>query len=218
MPPSGCWARPPPTVRTGGWPASPPGLRGSSRPGGPKNSPTGSSPSLASRTPRRSCSTLTRLPGGRPAQGHPDGPRNPAPQCAVFVQQLQCRLLKPDGVVGVRAEHRRGVVRGERGQQTGQLRPQHARLEQDERAADRAGRMPALRVPGTHPQPLAGNDRPRDIVDVVPQLTLGDRDEVVEGGTARTRRVPRPVVVLDEEVPPSCEAGPASGRSPSPGS
>jgi hypothetical protein len=91
-------------------------------------------------------------------------------------------------------------VRGERGQEAGEVGPQQVRFEQDERAAGRAGRMPALRVPGTNPQPLAGSDGPGDVVDVVPQLTLGDRDEVVEGGTARTGRIPRPVVVLGEEV------------------
>lgn len=123
-----------------------------------------------------------------------------APQRAVFVQELECRLLEPGGVVGVRAEHGRGLVRGERGQEAGEVGPQHLRFEQDERAAGRAGRMPAQHVPGTHPQPLAGGDGPRDVVDVVPQLTLGDRDEVVEGGPARTGRVPRPVVVLGEEV------------------
>ena len=109
-----------------------------------------------------------------------------APQCAVFVQELECRLLEPGGVVGVRAQHGGSLVRGERGQEAGDVGPQHVRFEQDERAAGGAGRMPALRVPGTHPQPLAGGDGPRDVVDVVPQLALGDRDEVVEGGAART--------------------------------
>ncbi|WUF33702.1 hypothetical protein OHO28_02620 [Streptomyces europaeiscabiei] len=123
-----------------------------------------------------------------------------APQRAVFVQELECRLLEPGGVVGMRAQHGRGVVRGERCQETGEVGPQHVRFEQNERAAGRAGRMPALRVPGTHPQPLAGGDRPRDVVDVVPQLTLGDQDQVVEGGTARTGRIPRPVVVPGEEI------------------
>ncbi len=102
----------------------------------------------------------------------------------------ECRLLEPGGVVGVRGEHGRGLVRGEWGQEPGEVGPQHVRFEQDERAAGRAGRMPALRVPGTHPQPLAGGDS-RRVVDVMPQLTLGDRDEVVEGGTAGTGRVPR---------------------------
>lgn len=60
--------------------------------------------------------------------------------------------------------------------------------------------MPAQRVSRTHPEPLAGGDGPRDVVDIVPQLALGDRDEVVEGGAARPGRVPRPVVVLDEEI------------------
>ena len=64
----------------------------------------------------------------------------------------------------MRAEHGGSVVRGERGQKTGQVGPQHVRFEQDERAAGRAGRMPALRVSGTHPQPLSGGDGPRDVV------------------------------------------------------
>jgi hypothetical protein len=123
-----------------------------------------------------------------------------APKCTVFVQELERGLSEPGAVIGVWSQHGGGRVRRERGQQAGDVRTQHVRLEEDERAACVAGRMPALRVSGTHPQPLAGGDGPRDVVDVVPQLTLGDGDEVVEAGTARMRWIPRPVVVLGEEV------------------
>ena len=60
--------------------------------------------------------------------------------------------------------------------------------------------MPALHVPGAHPQALAGSDGERDVIDVVPQFTLRDQDQVVEGGPARTGRIPRPVVVVSVEV------------------
>lgn len=89
-----------------------------------------------------------------------------APKCAVFVQKLECRLLEPGGVVGVRAQHGGSLVRGERDQHAGDVGPQYIRFEQDERAAGGAGRMPALHAPRAHSPPLAGGDGPREVVDI----------------------------------------------------
>ena len=60
--------------------------------------------------------------------------------------------------------------------------------------------MPTLHVPGAHPQPLAGADGAGDVVDVVLQYAVRDEDQVVKGGPAWMRRVPRPVVVVGVEV------------------
>lgn len=104
-----------------------------------------------------------------------------APQCTVYVQELERSLPQPGGVIGVQVENGRGLVRGERSQEAGGVGRQHVRLEQEEQAAGGTRRMPALRVPGTYPQPLAAGDGPRDVVDIVEQLTLGDEDQVRKG-------------------------------------
>lgn len=128
-----------------------------------------------------------------PARTRPAPPRSPACRRRSACRSSAAHQVRPQQNGG-------RVVRGERGQQAGGVGRQHVRLEQDEQAAPAARRMPAQRVPGTHPQPLASGDGPRDVVDIVEQLTLGDVDQVVEGGTARTGRIPRPVVMLGEEV------------------
>ncbi|CAM5563695.1 hypothetical protein SPURM210S_03915 [Streptomyces purpurascens] len=61
--------------------------------------------------------------------------------------------------------------------------------------------MPALRVPGTHPQPLAAGRSARRAQHRGDSPSSVTRIQVVESGTARTGWIPRPVVGARQKCP-----------------
>lgn len=128
------------------------------------------------------------------------GRERAASQRPVLVEELERGLLQPGGVLGMRGQHGGGVVRDDGSQLAGDVGTERLRFEQDEGASGGTGVVPALHVPWAYPQPLAGCDGACDVIDVVSQFALRDEDQVVEGGTARTGRIPRPVVVVGMEV------------------